>query len=288
MTTESSEQAESRHHTTGTFTTAPEIDLFEESWETEGKADGALVIVHGFAEHCTRYGHVAEKLNQNAFSVYAYDQRGHGNSPGKRAYIERLEYLTNDLSVFVDRVRGRIGDTPLFLMGHSMGGLVLASYVLRHDPQVRGVVFSSSALKIAADTKPILQKVSGFLSAVAPTLPVMQLDAKAISRIPEEVGKYVNDPKVYHGKMLARTAYEMMSGMKDVQQRFPEFRLPVLFLHGTADTLVDVEASKAAFERAGAEDKTLTLYEGAFHEVFNDNDRERFLSDLIAWLKHRC
>ena len=120
MNTQASYSAESGNPSTGHFSVSPQIDLFEVSWEVGENAAGALVIVHGFAEHCIRYGHVAEVLNKIGFSVYSYDQRGHGESPGKRAYMERLEYFTEDLGVFVGRVRERIGDTPLFLMGHSI------------------------------------------------------------------------------------------------------------------------------------------------------------------------
>ena len=270
----------------GTFATDDGVELFEQSWEIE-TPKAAVVIVHGLGEHSERYTKMAARLNQEGYAVYTYDQRGHGNSPGRQGYIADFKPLPDDLDVFLGRVRSRLDGVPLFLMGHSMGGLVLASYVLKYQPDVKGLVFSSSALK-GGNVKPLLEKVSGVLSAIAPRLPVLRVEPSAISRDPEEVRKYEEDPLVHHGKVLARTGGELMTAMNALQGRFGEIRLPFIALHGTADTLVNCEASRSFFDEAGSEDKTLKIYEGAYHEVFNDHDREQFLTDLIDWLNaHR-
>ena len=197
-------------HSKGTFATDDGVELFEQSWEIESPK-AAVVIVHGLGEHSARYTKMAARLNQEGYAVYTYDQRSHGNSPGKQGYVADFKPMPEDLEVFIGRVRSRLDGIPLFLMGHSMGGLVLASHVLRYQPDVKGLVFSSSALKVGDNVKPLLQKVSGLLSAIAPRLPVHQLDPAAISRDPEEVRKYEEDPLVHHGKMLARTGGELMA-----------------------------------------------------------------------------
>ncbi len=271
----------------GTFATADGVELFEQSWEIQSPK-AAVVIVHGLGEHSARYAEMAARFNQEGYAVYTYDQRGHGNSPGKQGYVAKFKRMPDDLDVFIGRVRSRLDGIPLFLMGHSMGGLVLASHALKYQPDAKGLVFSSSALKAGDNVKPLLQKVSGLLSVIAPRLPVHQLDPAAISRDQEEVRKYEEDPLVHHGKMLARTGGELMAAMSALQGHFGEIRLPFIALHGTADTLVDCAASRCLFDEAGSEDKTLKIYEGAYHEVFNDHDREKFLTDLIDWLNAHC
>ena len=279
---------EKAKHTTGKFSVSGEVSLFEQRWEPEGAAKAALIIVHGHGEHSTRYDHIAERLNGEGYSVYTYDQRGHGQSPGKPGYIVAFELLVDDLSLFVDRVREQIGGSPLFLFGHSMGGLVLANYVLKCQPEVAGLVFSSSALKVADNVAPLTQKLSGVLSALTPWLPVLRVDPEAISRDSDEVQKYENDPLVYHGKILARTGAEMMNAMNHAQTHLGELRLPFIALHGTGDTIVDPSGTRVLYEKAGSTDKTLKLYDGGYHEVFHDHDREQFLRDVIDWLNARC
>ena len=169
-----------------------------------------------------------------------------------------------------------------------MGGLVLANYVLKYKPEVAGLVFSSSALKVADNVAPLVQKISGVLSALTPWLPVHHVEPDAISRDSSEVEKYVNDPLVYHGKILARTGAELMNAMNDVQARLGELRLPFIALHGTSDLIVDPSGTRILYENAGSTDKTLKLYEGGYHEVFHDHDREQFLQDVIDWLDGHC
>ena len=270
------------------FEAAPGISLYARSWVLpHGTAKAAVAIVHGFGEHCTRYDHVAARLNAEGYDVYSHDHRGHGNSPGLMGYIPSFDALVDDFGVFLSRVRAQIGGLPLFAIGHSMGGLILASRIVRHQEKFQGAVFSSSGLKVGADVSPVLQRVSGILAVILPKVPVHTLDPKAISRIPGEVRKYEEDPLVYHGKFLAKTGHELLRAVTAVQGRLNEIRLPFLAMHGSADRLVEVEASRMLHERAASTDKSLLVYEGAFHEVFNDLDRERFFRDMIDWLNAR-
>ncbi len=270
------------------FEAAPGVSLYRRSWVLrDGGATAAVVIVHGFGEHCTRYDHVAARLNAAGYDVYSYDHRGHGHSPGLMGYIPSFDALVDDLGVFLGLVRAQAGPLPLFAIGHSMGGLVLASRIVRHGENFRGAVFSSSGIKVGEDVSPFLQRVSGILSVILPKVPVHALDSKAISRIPEEVRKYDEDPLVYHGQFLAKTGHELLKAVKAVQRRLGEIRLPFVAMHGSADRLVEVAASKMLHERAASADKSILVYEGAYHEVFNDLDRERFLRDLLEWLNAR-
>lgn len=282
------EVVEKTKHATGKFPVSGGVSLFKQCWKPAEAAKAAIIIVHGHGEHSTRYDHIAERLNNERYSVFTYDQRGHGHSPGKPGYINTFKVLVDDLSVFVDQVRTQLDGSPLFLFGHSMGGLVLASYVLKYQPEVAGLIFSSSALKVGDDVAPIAQKLSGVLSTLTPWLPVHHVEPDAISRDSKEVEKYVNDPLVYHGKILARTGAELMNAMNDVQAHLNDLRLPFIALHGTGDLIVEPAGTKILYENAGSTDKTLKLYEGGYHEVFHDHDREQFLQDVIDWLNAHC
>lgn len=263
------------------------VALFRHSWlVSDPKA--TVLIVHGYGEHCTRYYPVARRLNGQGYSVYSYDHRGHGRSPGKLGQIPSFDAVIDDLKVVVDSVRGEIGDQPLFIWGHSMGGLITSAFVVRSQPEVKGLVLTSPGIKSDGNVSPVLIALSGLISTFLPWMPVLALDPKAISRVQKEVDKYVNDPMVYHGKILARTGNGMMKIINEVESKLDTITLPFIAMHGTKDGLVHHSASELLMEKASSEDKTLKLYEGGYHELFNDECREEFFSDLLEWLNARC
>jgi len=272
----------------GTFTATGGVELFEQRWEVVGKPKAAVVIVHGYGEHSSRYDRLAARLNAECFSVYAYDQIGHGESPGRRAYLTSFARLPQDFGVYLNWLRPMLGGAPLFLIGHSFGALVLLHYILGASPAVNGLVLSSGLFTMNEHTAPLMQKLLRFLSAVLPHLSVHSVDPSAISREPEEVRRYAEDPLNYHGKIEARTAHEMAKAIKTVAARFSDVTLPFIALHGSADRLALCRGTRRLYELAASEDKTLKIYEGAYHEVLNDLDREAFTADVLDWLNARC
>lgn len=266
---------------------SPSVELHGARWEVE-HPQAALLIVHGYAEHCMRYDSIAQHFNNQGISVYGYDHRGHGRSPGAMGYVASFDTLVDDLDVALKDAQARVGDVPFFIWGHSMGGLLLALYTIRNSPQATGLIFSSASVKMDENTAPLLQKVLGVLATIAPRLPVLQLEADAISRIPEEVQKYIDDPLVYTGKLQARTGNEMVKATKEVQQNLSEIQLPFLAMHGTADRIVKSDASQLLYDEATAEDKTLKFYEGAYHEIHNDLDRDEFIESMTKWIEAHC
>lgn len=283
-----SETARKVQPSTGSFSVSGDIELHERHWELGETAKAHIVIVHGYGEHCARYDHVAAFLNSAGYSVHSYDQRSHGNSPGKKGFIASFESLTADLGVYMNRIAPMADSKPLFIMGHSMGGLVLASYAIRSSPKVKGLVFSSSAVKVPDNVSVLLRKISGILAVLLPNLPVHELDVDGLSHDPEVIKRYTEDPLVYHGKFAARTAHELTSEIAYVESRLDKITLPFIALHGTEDRLAECEASRSLHANAGSADKTLKIYEGAYHEVFNDTLKDQFLSDLVQWLDARC
>jgi alpha-beta hydrolase superfamily lysophospholipase len=201
--------------------------------------------------------------------------------------VASFSRLVSDLGESLERVREETPGEIQFLFGHSMGGLVLGHYVATRGVSACGVVFSSPVAKVGEDVKPLLQKMSGIVAAVLPGMPVHSVDPEGISRDAEEVRAYKEDPLVYHGSINARTGHQLLTATKSLQQMFGKITKPILVTHGTSDRVVDCAAGRALHAGAGSHDKTLKLYEGAYHEVFNDLDRERFFADVIGWMNER-
>jgi alpha-beta hydrolase superfamily lysophospholipase len=272
----------------GHFKSRDGLTFFERRWMPEGDVLGHVALIHGYGEHCSRYEHVAHALNAGGFAVYTYDQRGFGRSPGRRGYIQEFQQLVEDLDVFVNAVRPRAGKQPFFLFGHSMGGLVLANYYVRYHPPVCGMIFSSPFLAVGDQVSPVLLAMAGVLGRVTPWLPVLDLELGAISRLKDVVEKAMTDPMSYHGKIHARTGAQMQMAIQQVQPKLHLIDAPLYIMHGTADRLTPIEGSHLLHEKAGATDKTLKIYEGGYHELFNDLDSELVLADIVGWLRARA
>ncbi len=273
-------------HTSGEFAASDGARLFRQAWAPAAPRAHVL-IVHGYGEHSGRYAHVAERLNRVGYAVYTYDHRGHGKSPGRRGHIPSFDRLIADLDELSKEFMRQAPAGPWFVFGHSLGGLVTASWVVRHKPSVRGLVLTNAGVKADDKVAPMLRKVAGVMARIAPHFVVHKLPIDGISRKPEEVAKYKADPLVYHGNIGARTGHEMMRAIDALQPRFGEITPPFIAMHGTADRLVPYAATQMLFDKATSKDKTLKLFEGGYHELFNDSCAEEFFSVLLDWLRAR-
>jgi alpha-beta hydrolase superfamily lysophospholipase len=274
------------NHTESDFTGARGCRIHRQSWVPDADPGADVFIAHGASEHSGRYGHVVSRLVEAGFAVHAVDHRGHGRSQGPRAYLERFDYVLEDLDQAIDAVRrpGR----PFVLLGHSMGGCVAIAYALRHQDKLDALVLSAPLAVLAAAPLP-LRVVARALSIAVPKLGVYEVDAQKISRDPAEVRAYDSDPLVYRGKLPARTVTELADTVATFPAGLPALTLPLLVMHGTADDIVPCRAAQLVHDRAGSPDKTLHLYEGYFHEIFNEpaGERERPIGDLVGWLSSR-
>ena len=181
----------------GIVKTRDGLNLKTKTWWPEGVPKAICIVVHGIGDHISRYSHLSQILTTHDIIVAGYDQRGHGISEGLRAYVHRWSDLIDDLRIFVQHTSVHGKDLPLFFFGHSLGGLVLTSFVLEDQPQVNGVILSSPALKVSEDLSPLLQKMAPILSRIAPRLKTVALDPSLISRDPDIVHAYKKDPLVY-------------------------------------------------------------------------------------------
>jgi acylglycerol lipase len=272
-------------HEEGTLATGDGVVLYTQSWRS-AQPKATLALIHGLAEHSKRYQHVGEYLATRGYTVQTMDLRGHGLSPGKRILIRQIDEYSNDVAAFLRWVRSQDPDRPLFLLGHSLGGLIVTYHVLTQSPDLRGVILSGPALQVD-DVSPFQLMVGRVLARVAPSLPMKKLDATAVSRDPAVVKAYQTDPLVYAGAIPAATGMAMITAITYIQQQMEAFQLPLLIVQGTADRLVNPEGSKQLYARAGASDKTLKLYDGLYHEVLNEPEKEQILAEIVEWLDKR-
>ena len=258
------------------------MTIWWQAWDVD-QARAEVVIAHGAGEHSDRYGHVARALNQRGYSVWALDHRGHGRSEGPRALIDSLERAVADMRTLVDMVMAGAGGRRPFLLGHSMGGLLSVGYTLRNQPTLSGLVLSApvAALESASTATRVL---SALLSRVTPRLGVFGVDPGAVSRDPEVVEDYETDPMVFHGKLPVRTVAELAGEISDLPERVREIELPVLLLYGTADTLAVPAGSVMLSERISSSDLTVVPYEGLYHEILNEPEREEIIAAIADWL----
>ena len=271
-------------HRTGNFAASGGTELYYQCWLPDGEPRAILAIVHGIGEHSGRYQNVVDHLVPRGYGVYGFDHRGHGRSPGPRGHVDAWGDFVEDVDAFLRLVAAQQPGRPLFLLGHSLGGLIVLDYVLHYPDTVQGVIASGPALA-QTGASPLLMALARIMSRIAPRLTLdTGLDATAISRDPAVVEAYKQDPLV-HGKATARFGAEMDAAMKRTSSRAAELRLPLLILHGGEDRLVPAEASRDFFERVTFADKERHEYEGGYHESHNDIEKERVLADLADWLE---
>jgi len=261
------------------------VRIVYDAWTPADPPTGAVVLVHGLGEHAGRYHHVVARLGELGLAVYAPDHRGHGRSGGKRVLARSIGEFTGDLHLLFAEVARRHPGRPPFLIGHSMGAMIAASYAFDHQASLRGLVLSGTPVVPGAGIPKPAQAVAKALGRIAPGLPLQALPSKYVSRDPAVVARYDADPLVHHGKIPAGIGGAMLTQMGVIQTRLPELTLPVLVLHGSEDGLVDPAGSRLIAERAGSSDVTLHVYDGLYHEVYNEPEQDRVLDDLIEWLK---
>ncbi|WP_109483976.1 alpha/beta hydrolase [Paraburkholderia sp. C35] len=264
-----------------------ELPLYR--WRAAGLRCATVALVHGLAEHAGRYAALAQSLNANGIELIAIDLRGHGKAPGRRAWVERFDDYLHDADALI--AEAARSDGPLFVMGHSMGGPIAALHAVEkhatHGRALSGLILSSPALAPGRDVPRWMLALSQKISRLWPSFPAMKIDAALLSRDQSVVEANRNDPLVHHGAIPARTGAEILLAMQRIEQGRAGLRTPLLIWHGTADKLTEPDGSRDFGAHAGSPDKTLTLYEGSYHETMNDLDRERVIDALVAWILKR-
>ncbi|MGQ0700688.1 MAG: lysophospholipase [Panacagrimonas sp.] len=274
-------------HREATFQGKKKHTIFHQSWLPPKKSIKAVVVIaHGLGEHGGRYAHVAEALVGIGCAVYAIDHRGHGKSTdGGTAFVDSFSNVVEDMDQLVELAKREQPKKPLFLLGHSMGGALSLSYTLKHGDKLTALILSGPAVALDG-APPMMKPLSKFLSMLAPKLGMFGIDPSLVSRDKDAVAAYANDPLNAHGKVPARTLGEIVKFVEWLPAVLSVIKLPVLILHGSADKLAGVAGSEMVLKKLGSKDKTLKIYDGLEHEIFNElpADRAIVLKDLTDWV----
>ena len=261
------------------------LKIFTRSWEPEGKPRGVVVIVHGFNSHSGQYLWTAEQFASNGLAVYALDLRGRGRSEGERYYADKMKDYTDDVQTLVTTAKSENPGLPVFLLGHSAGGVISCNYVLDHPSEVDGLICESFAYEL-----PVPDIVLSFLkglSYITHHTHIFSLHNKDFSRDPAVVESMNDDILIKGESQPAQTAKVLIDGARRLTDEFVNITLPVLILHGTEDKATSPSGSQHFYEKAGSTDKTLKLYEGHFHDLLNDVDKEIVIADIQNWIDER-
>jgi acylglycerol lipase len=254
-------------HKEGNFKGLGNLNLYYQCWLPSDEPCAVLMVAHGFAEHSGRYGHMANYFVSRGYAVYALDHRGHGKSDGERVYVEKFSDYVDDLKTFFNIIHKANPGKQIFLVGHSMGSAIALLYTARFQLGLAGLITSGGGISKGDEPTP-------------PPQPTNQpLPTDFLSRDPAVIEVYVNDPLVYHGPIPTRLG-GMMGAVSD---SVPLIKLPALIMAGNA--VADGARSRTLFETLGSEDKTLKLYEGLRHEIFNEPEQLQVFGDMAKWLE---
>jgi len=258
------------------------LRLFYRTWRPAGPPRGVVIVVHGFNAHSGQYAWAAERLTANGLAVYALDLRGRGRSDGERFYVEQFDDYVDDVAALVRVARSEERALPMFLLGHSAGGVVACLYAVEHQAELAGMICESFAFRVPAPDF-ALAVLKG-LSHVAPHAHVLRLKNEDFSRDPKIVAEMNADPLIAGEAQPTRTVAAMVRADERLENEFALITLPLLILHGSADKAAKAEGSRIFHDRAGSLDKTLKFYEGHLHDLLRDLDRDIVMADDTQWI----
>jgi len=268
------------------FKTFDGLQLFAQSWQPESQPKAVICLVHGMGEHSGRYVHVADSLTQAGYALISFDLRGHGKSEGQRGHTPSYEALMRDISSLLEIANRQFSQLSLFLYAHSLGGNLVLNYVLRHQPQLKGIIVTGPWLRLAFELPPFKIIFGKIVNHLLPAFSQKSgLDTKVLSHDPEVVHAYRNDPLV-HDHITARMFIGIYQSGHWVLEHASEFSLPLLIMHGGADKITSVKAS-SEFANKISENCTLKIWDGLYHEIHNEPEKEEFFKFLIDWLDEK-
>ena len=268
-----------------TFESVGGLNIFMRSWKPEGEPRAVIALVHGFNAHSGYMVWPAERFVANGFAAYALDLRGRGKSDGERFYVEEFSDYLADVNGLVEIARAENPGLPVYVLGHSAGGVVASSYVFEHQDNIAGLICESFAYDVGLpDAAALLIKG---ISHIAPHVHLYTLKNEIFSRDPEAVAAMNNDPLIANEKQPAETAAEMIRAAERLKENMPRFTVPMFIIHGTDDKATRYQGSQYFYDHSGSKDKTLKLYEGHYHDLLADLGKEEVMADIQGWLDER-
>ena len=271
-------------HQEGFFENSIQQTIYYQHWLPDTAPKAALLVIHGLNEHSGRYAHLADFFTQRDIAVFSLDQIGHGKSEGTRSFVKQFSFLIDDLVTYIGLIKGIVGDIPLFTIGHSLGGLINPVFLFDHQDLVSGAIFSGPLTLVPDYVSSFTITMGQIISAILPKMVLLEIDKENLSRDPAVVQAYIDDPLVYNGKITVRMSAEMNAAIKRVGKEVSSINLPVLILHGGEDKIVDPACSDFLYNGVASEDKKLIVYDGFFHEIFNEPEQDQVFTDMLNWL----
>lgn len=262
-----------------------DIEIFVRSFQAIGRPRAVVVICHGVNSHGGQYLWPAGQLAMAGFATFTLDLRGRGKSDGERYYVDDVADYVADVAAVIRLAKSRHPGLPVFLLGHSAGGVVSCTYALDLPSELAGLICESFAFKVPAPDV-ALAVIKG-LSYIAPRLPVLKLRNEDFSRDPIAVRILNSDPLTPNETQPAKTVAALVRANERLRREFPRIKLPVFILHGTADKATMPAGSQLFHDTAGSHDKTLKLYDGHFHDLLNDVGKQAVLEDIRGWIEAR-
>lgn len=245
----------------------------------------AIILLHGYAEYTDRYRSFITRLSNEGYHVFAIDHVGHGRSSGTQALISSVSDLTSDVSEWFVTLKQNYPEMQWYVFGHSMGGGIAIDFALKHQSELKAMILSAPLIVLPDTVPEFVKGIGRIIAKIVPSLPLIPLDADALSRDPGVVKRYLSEPRVYSGRVKAGTAIALDSFATKIQQRLSEIDLPFWVGHGTLDRVTDPAGSKMLRQRSTSTDKTYKAYNGLFHELLNEPESEVVIHDILHWLR---
>lgn len=270
-------------HLEGSFTSIDGLNLYYQSWHPLTETKAALGIVHGLGSHSGLFDNLVNALVPCGYAVYGLDLRGHGRSPGQRGYINHWAEFRADFGSFWQLMINQNQTLPCFVLGHSLGAVIILDYALRYPQSIPGIIAIAPALK-PVGVPPIRVKIGQILSWVLPRFTLNTgIPQNAGSRNAEMIAAYLND-SLRHTKGTARLVTEFFKTTQWIQAHLTDLRNPILTLHGSQDLVALPESSQLLFEQISILDKEYREYPGGYHDLHNDTHVEQVIVDIASWL----
>jgi alpha-beta hydrolase superfamily lysophospholipase len=261
------------------------LGIFFRSWHPNGKPRAVVAICHGVNSHSGEYLWTGEQLQAAGFAVYALDLRGRGKSDGERFYVDDVADYVSDVSMLIEIAKTREPGVPVYLLGHSAGGVVSCVYALENQDKIAGLICESFAFQVYAPDF-ALAVLKG-ISHLAPHAHVLKLHNEDFTRDPRALKAKNEDPLIANEVQPTKTVAALVRADERLRKEFPLIKLPVFIMHGTVDKATKPTGSQEFYDHAGSTDKTLKLYEGHYHDLLNDIGKEQVMADILAWIDKR-
>ncbi|WP_352419749.1 lysophospholipase [Proteiniborus sp.] len=248
---------------------------------------GIVIVVHGFAEHLGRYEYVTKRLNNRGYGVYRFDNRGHGKTKGEKGHIEKFEYFLLDTDTIVKIAKEENPSIPIYMLGHSMGGLIAATYGTEYRDKLNGQILSGAAIAKSHQVKGIKGCIFEALNKISPRTRIKNPIADTLCKNQDVVENYLSDPLNLKDATLNFYVEFLIKGVKLLDKNIDLYRYPCLILHGSDDKIVPKKSSESFFRRIRSIDKRIIIYEGLYHEILNEKTKDNIIDDICNWLDNQ-